>query len=142
MIVCSSLKKAAPVKQINFLIPNERLFNYIFFKELQIKQEKIKLDMDPLKWDPFTQHNLIGGPLQIHHMAEKLLIYWNKIVHIAAYQFVSWYFIAHERKKGKIQQRVNILKRIHNLYSDLKKDKRFQLQFENVILLFLKTTHN
>ena len=69
MIVCSSLKKAAPVKQINFLTPNERLFNYIFFKELQIKQEKIKLDMDPLKWDPFTQHNLIGGPLQIHHMA-------------------------------------------------------------------------
>ena len=49
MIVCSSLKEAAPVKQINFFTPNERLFNYIFFKELQIKQEKIKLDMDPLK---------------------------------------------------------------------------------------------
>ena len=32
-------------------------------------KEKIKLDMDPLKWDPFTQHNLIGGPLQMHHMA-------------------------------------------------------------------------
>ena len=47
-----------------------------------------------------------------------------------------------KEKKGKIQQRVNILKRIHDLYSDLKKDKRFQLQFENVMLLFLKTTHN